>query len=87
MTNEQIGEIIFWLLAAALILALLSLFLDIRIRFSARALAIVAGIPIASGMLFWAVTNLQPEIIGKWLTWGLLGGMYFGLFWALTRGR
>lgn len=87
MSNEQIGGIIFWLLATALILALLGLFLDIRIRFSAHVLATAAGIPIALGVLFWAVTNLPPEIVGGWLTWGSLGGMCFGLFWVLTRGR
>lgn len=87
MTNEQIGGIIFWILFAALVLAFLGLLLGIRIRISARALVVVVGIPAAVGAFSWAAANLPPEIVGGWLTWGLLGGMCFGLLWALTRGR
>lgn len=87
MTDEQIGEILFWLLAAALLMALLGLFLGIRVRVPARALVALLGSTVAAGLWSWAVVTLPAETIGGWLTWGSLGGMFFGLFWALTRGK
>lgn len=87
MTNEQIGEILFWALAATLLLVFLALFLGIRLRIAARVLGILFGIPVAIGVFSWMIKILPAETIGGWLTWGSLGGMCFGLLWVLTRGR
>ena len=85
MSAEQIGEILFWAICAAMVLAFLGLILGIRIP--ARFLAKVGGGLVACTAAILVISRLPAETIGGILTWGSLGLMYFGLFWALTRGR
>jgi len=68
-----------------MVMAFLGLLLGIR--FPARALAKAGGGLVACAVTILVISRLPAETVGGILTWGSLGLMYFGLFWALTRGR
>jgi hypothetical protein len=85
MSAEQIGGILFWLMFSALVLVFLGLLLGIRVP--ARALAKTGGGLVACAVAILVISRLPAETIGGILTWGSLGLMFFGLFWALTQGR
>lgn len=87
MSEQVIGGVIFWSLFAALILAFLGALLGIRVRVSGRALSLAIGIPAAIWVADRFIASLPPEGIGGGIVWSFLGGMFFGLFWALTRGK
>ena len=85
MNAEQIGGILYWSFFAALVLTFLGLFLDIR--FPVRCLAKAGGGIVVSIVIVLIISHLPAETIGGILTWGSLGLMFFGLFWALTQRK